>query len=94
MAQLPLGNIISVYVIVIPHTPLQLSIAVAVPKLAGDKSASHSTVISGGVVNIGGVISSMVKVAEVVGALPQSSVAVKITVAEPVSPHKALYVVE
>jgi hypothetical protein len=37
----------------------------------------------------GGVVSSMVKVAEVVEALLQSSVAVKITVAEPVAPHKS-----
>jgi hypothetical protein len=44
----------------------------------------------GQVVIEGGVISLIVKVAVVVLAFPQSSVAVKVTVAEPVAPHKSL----
>ena len=53
-------------------------------------STSQSTDVSVGQVNTGGVLSSMVKVPVVVDLLPQSSVAVKITVAAPVAPHKSL----
>ena len=48
--------------------------------------------IAGSVI-IGSVVSSIVKVASVVLALPQSSVAVKITVVEPVAPQSSLKVV-
>ena len=52
---------------------------------------SHSTVRSEAAVSIvGGVVSSMVNVAWVVSVLPQSSVAVKITVAAPVAPHRSV----
>ena len=37
----------------------------------------------------GGVVSSILNVAEVEEELPQSSAAVKVTVAEPVAPHKS-----
>jgi hypothetical protein len=39
---------------------------------------------------LGAVVSSMVKVAFVVDALPHTSVAVKVTVAAPVSPQRLL----
>ena len=49
---------------------------------------SHSTVwLLGWVVNAGKVVSSMMKVACVVLSLPHSSVAVNVTVAEPVLPQ-------
>src|SRR5688572_31962809 len=52
---------------------------------------SHSTVSSDASVSIvGGVVSSIVKVAVVVLALLQSSVAVKVNVALPVSPQSLL----
>ena len=38
---------------------------------------------------VGGVVSSMVKVAVVVAVLPQESVAVNVTIAEPVSPQSS-----
>ena len=40
----------------------------------------------------GAVVSSMVNVAVVLLALPQSSVAVKVTVTAPVAPHRSLRV--
>ena len=51
---------------------------------------SHSTVKLVAVVSIvGGVESSIVNVAEAVAAFPQSSVAVKVTEAEPVAPQSS-----
>ena len=51
---------------------------------------SHSTVWSEAAVMSGLVVSSIVNVAVVLLALPQSSVAVKVTVAEPVAPQSSL----
>ena len=51
---------------------------------------SHSTVWSEASVMSGLVVSSMVNVAVVLLVLPQSSVAVKVTVAEPVAPQSSL----
>jgi uncharacterized membrane protein YagU involved in acid resistance len=52
---------------------------------------SHSTVVSrAGASIVGGVVSTIVNVADVVLLLPQSSVAVNITVAAPVAPHPSL----
>ena len=52
---------------------------------------SHSTVSFEAAVSIVGfVVSSIVNVAVVEVALPQSSVAVKVTVAEPVAPQSSL----
>ena len=51
---------------------------------------SHSTVSSEAAVMSGAVVSSMVKVAVVLLALSQSSVAVKITVTDPVAPQSSL----
>ena len=63
----------------------QSSVAVAVPVLAGDVSSVHSTVVSAGMVNIGSTVSIIEYVAVVVDALPQSSVAVKVTVMAPLA---------
>lgn len=56
---------------------------------AGFGIASQETLISCGnsLVKIGSVSSMIVKVAEVVEEFPQLSVAVNVTVAEPVAPH-------
>ena len=43
---------------------------------------------------VGGVVSIIVNDAEVVAAFPQLSVAVNVTVAAPVCPHKSLNVVK
>ena len=52
---------------------------------------SHSTVSSSAAVSIVGlVVSSIVNVAVVVLALPQSSVAVNVTIALPVAPQSSL----
>ena len=51
---------------------------------------SHSTVRSAATPSrVGAVVSSMVKVAVDVAVFPQSSVAVKVTVADPVAPHSS-----
>ena len=79
-------------------TPLQASVATAPPLLDNQavKAAvfpppSHSTVWSeAAVVMFGSTLSSMVKVAVTVLALPHSSVAVKVTVADPVAPQPLL----
>ena len=51
---------------------------------------SHSTVASAAAITSGAVVSSIVNVAVVDVALPQSSVAVKVTVAAPVAPQSSL----
>ena len=52
---------------------------------------SHSTVaFDAGIPMLGGVVSSMVKLAVVGLELPHSSVAVKVTVTDPVPPHRSL----
>ena len=79
-------------------TLLQTSLAAAPPlesnhavKAAVLPAPSHSTVSFEAAVSIVGlVVSSIVNVAVVEVALPQSSVAVKVTVAEPVSPQSSL----
>ena len=78
-------------------TPLQASVAEAPPLLASQASRSaalpapsHSTVASIASTTAGAVVSSIVNVAVVLVALPQSSVAVKVTVAAPVAPQSAL----
>ena len=79
-------------------TPLQASVAEAPPLLASQASRSatlpapsHSTVASiASESRVGEVVSSIVNVAVVLVALPQSSVAVKVTVAAPVAPQSAL----
>ena len=60
--------------------------------MAAAGTASHDalTVAEGVPESTGGVVSSMVKVAEVVVVLLQASVAVKITVADPVAPQSSL----
>ena len=76
-------------------TEEQASLAEAPPleanqafKAAVFPKPSHCTVKSEASVAITGLVSStMVKVAEVVEAFPQASVAVKVTVAEPVAPQ-------
>ena len=67
---------------------LQLSVAT---KVAAVGTASHSTVTSAGagVVKVGAVVSLILKVADEVDVFPQSSVAVKITVAG-VVPHESV----
>ena len=49
----------------------QLSVAVAVPKLIGDKSSLHSAVILGGNVSTGAIVSSTKIVCETLVKLPQ-----------------------
>ena len=78
-------------------TALHTSEAVAPPLLASQSfnasmfpMPSHSTVWSEAMVISGDMVSSMVKVAVVLLALSQSSVAVKITVTEPVAPQSSL----
>ena len=78
-------------------TPLHTSEAVAPPLLSNQAfnastlpMPSHSTVWSEAAVMSGLVVSSMVNVAVVLLAFPQSSVAVKVTVAEPVAPQSSL----
>src|SRR5690606_3689477 len=76
----------------------QVSLAIAPPAVANQAfnwtllpKPSHSTVrFWAGVISTGLVVSSIVKVAVVVLALPHESVAVKVTVAEPVSPQSSL----
>ena len=77
-------------------TPPHASVASAPPLPASHASRSamlpapsHSTVSSAAASTSGAVVSSMVNVAVVLVALPQLSVAVKITVAEPVAPQAA-----
>ena len=79
-------------------TPAQISEAAPVPPWEANQSAnsvplplpSHSTVRSEAATSIlGGVVSSIVKVAVVVLELLHSSVAVKVTVAEPVAPQSS-----
>jgi hypothetical protein len=78
-------------------TPPQTSEAVAPPLLANHAfnasvlpAPSHSTVSSEADVVAGAVVSSIVNVAETLLLLPQSSVAVKVTVADPVAPQSSL----
>ncbi len=79
-------------------TSLQTSLTVAPPLLFNQvlKSSalpapSHSTIWSeAGVIKPGADVSSMVNVAMHVEKLPQSSVAVKVTVTAPVAPHPSL----
>ena len=78
-------------------TPPHKSEAVAPPLLFNQPfkasmlpMPSHSTVSSEAAVMAGLVVSSMVNVAVVLLALPQSSVAVKVTAAEPVAPQSSL----
>ena len=78
-------------------TPLQISEAVAPPLLFNHAfrasalpAPSHSTVSSEAAVISGLVVSSIVNVAEEELLFPQSSVAVKVTVAEPVAPQSSL----
>ena len=79
---------------------LHISLAAAPPLLFNQAvndavlpAPSHSTVeFIASVPMVGGVVSSIVKVAVVKLELPQSSVAVKVTVAEPVAPHPSLNV--
>ena len=78
-------------------TPLQSSVAVAPPLLASHALSaavfplpSQSTVWSDAGVIDGGVMSRIVKVAVVLELLLHASVAVKITVADPVAPHPSL----
>ena len=60
-------------------------------KAAALPAPSHCTVsFAAGVSILGAVVSSIVKVADVVEVNPQESVAVKITVAEPVAPQSSL----
>ena len=89
-------NAVKSFVIV---TPPQSSSAVTSASQAFNSlvlpSPSHSTVRSSGiVVKTGAVVSTMVKVAVVVVVLPQSSVAVQVTIAEPVAPHSSLNAVK
>ena len=53
------------------------------------QSAQYNSTI-GAAVNVGSVVSSMVKVAVVEVAFPHESVAVKVTIAVPVSPHPSV----
>ena len=78
-------------------TPPHASVAVAPPLLSSQferstllPAPSHSTVASAAAITSGAVVSSMVNVAVVDVALPQSSVAVKVTVAAPVAPQSSL----
>jgi hypothetical protein len=64
----------------------QLSVAVAVPRL----NSEEHVMISEGHVSTGGVVSTILKVAELVEVFPQASLAVKVTTAEPVEPHRLL----
>ena len=80
----------------------QMSLAMASPLLANHAfnssllpAPSHSTTKSEAATSmLGAVVSSMVKVALVLVALPQSSVAVNVTVADPVAPHSSLSAVK
>src|SRR5204862_92543 len=83
--------------------PLKLFVTIAVPlhtspplkvvfnqasRAAVLPAPSHSTVLSdGATVQLGLVVSSILNVAVVVDDFPQSSVAVKVTVALPLAPH-------
>jgi hypothetical protein len=79
-------------------TSLQASVATAPPYVSNQfwssaalPAPSHSTVrLLGFVVMVGRVVSSTVKVAVVVLSFPHTSVAVNVTVAAPVAPHKSL----
>ena len=66
----------------------QLSLAVNVSAVG---TASHSTSTSAGKASlkVGAVVSSIVKTPIVISEFPQASVAVKVTVAEPVAPHSS-----
>jgi hypothetical protein len=78
-------------------TLLHASIAEAPPLLASQELSaavlpdpSQATVwFAAGVPIEGGVVSTMVNVPEIVDVLPHASEAVKVTVAEPVAPHKS-----
>ena len=89
-----LSELKSLVHVTLPHTseasapPLSASQAV---NSALFPEPSHSTVSSAADVSmLGSVVSSMVNVPDVVVALPHASVAVKVTVAAPVEPHKSL----
>ncbi len=82
--------------LLLQETPEQTSDAVAPPLLVSQAARaawfplpSHSTVAFDAAVTDGLVVSTMVKVAVLEEALPQASLAVKITVAEPVLPHRS-----
>ena len=83
-------------------TPLHMSLASAPPLSASQAFSSavlplpsHSTVMSADSTSmLGGVVSSIVNVAVVVVVLPQSSDAVKVTVAAPVAPQRSLRAVK
>ena len=79
-------------------TPPQTSLAAAPPPLLFSQlvrsrllpAPSHSTVKSLAATSmVGGVVSAMVNLAMVSALLPHSSVAVKVTVAAPVSPQSS-----
>ena len=70
--------------------PPHVSVAVAVGSATvswPEQSVSTTMIGVVSTVSVGGVVSSMVKVAVVADSLVQSSVAVKVTVAAPVSPQ-------
>ena len=75
-------------------TAPQVSDPVATPLVALDSSVVHSMVTSAGTLNDGGVVSSIVNVAVVETELFEGSVAVKVTLAEPVTPQPSLKVVK
>ena len=81
----PIGNIAGALFVMVTFGS-QLSVAVAVPRL---NSKEHVMIAAGHVIT-GGVVSTMVKVAELVDVFPQASLAVKVTTAKPVEPHRLL----
>ena len=77
-------------VITISARSLHISVAVAIPRLAGVLSSSQFIVVSAGQTITGGLVSSIVTVAVRSVVRPHSSVAVKVTRAVPVAPHRSL----
>ena len=78
--------------VTVPQASLMAGMAMVT--VAKDCPASAVKLMFVGQVKAGAVLSSMVKVALVVVAFPQASVAVKITVAAPVAPQRSLNAVK
>jgi len=69
------------------NVPLQASLAEGATNVM---LASQATEIEAGQVITGAVLSSIVNVADIVAVLPQASIALKITEALPVAPHRLM----
>src|SRR5262245_13706202 len=77
----------SVVIVARPQASVAVALASQAFKASAVPGSPHVTVIGGGTLSAGSVVSTMVNVAESLAEAPQRSVTVHVTVADPVAPQ-------